>query len=61
MGRMVRRQKIHLPGNMHAMVKVSATTVVWDIMEELCAEMGIQQAAAIKEFGLFGLIQSSKY
>ena len=58
---MVRGQQIHLPGNMRAMVKVSATTVVWDIMEELCAEMGIQQPSAIEEFGLFGLIQSSKY
>ena len=58
---MVRRQQVHLPGNMRTMVKVSGSTVVWDILEELCTEMGIQQPEAIKEFGLFGLVPSSKW
>ncbi|XP_071797205.1 unconventional myosin-XV-like isoform X2 [Asterias amurensis] len=59
-GRMVRRQQVHLPGNMRTMVKVSGSTVVWDILEELCTEMGLQQPEAIKEFGLFGLVPSKK-
>ncbi|XP_022092441.1 unconventional myosin-XV-like [Acanthaster planci] len=55
-GRMVRRQQIHLPGNMRTMVKVSTSSVVLDLLEELCTEMGIQQPAVIEEFGLFGLV-----
>ncbi|XP_038064735.1 unconventional myosin-XV-like [Patiria miniata] len=55
-GRLVRRQQVHLPGNLRTMVKVSNSSVVVDILEELCTEMGIQQPAAIEEFGIFGLV-----
>ena len=57
---MVRRQQIHLPGNMRTMVKVSTSSAVLDTLEELCWEMGIRQPAVIEEFGLFGLVPQSK-
>ena len=53
LGRFGLYQPFMLPGNILMNLKVSASTVVGDIVENVCAEIGVTQAGSVMEFGLF--------
>ena len=45
-----------LPGNILVNLKVTASSVVFDMVEDICNELGISQPGASREFGLFVFI-----
>ncbi|KAM6320406.1 unconventional myosin-XV [Podargus strigoides] len=52
-GRSAKRQLFLLPGGIERHLKIKTCSVALDVIEELCCEMGLQQAEAFDEYILF--------
>ncbi|XP_072043238.1 unconventional myosin-XV-like [Amphiura filiformis] len=58
-GRFVNRQPFMLPGNILVNLKVTASSAVQDMVEDICNELGISQPGAAREFGLFVFVKKT--
>ena len=59
-GRVSKRHQFLLPGGLRMSIKVTTSTVVADIMTDICNNFGLVNDLDKLEFGLFAIIGNSK-
>ncbi|XP_043940884.1 myosin XVB isoform X2 [Protopterus annectens] len=52
-GRSSRRVPVHLPGGKQYTIKLRTFTVAAEVLREICAELGVTEHKAVKEYALF--------
>ena len=60
-GRNSKRQIYRLPGGTERVINTKSTTVVDDIVEELCNVIGVTQSHERKEFSLYCIIEGQTF
>lgn len=57
-GKYTKIQKLYLPGNRSKSIKINAVTIVSDVIQDMCAKMGVDNHA---EYGIYIFTQNSDH
>lgn len=60
-GRSARRQIYRLPGGAERVVNTRCSTVVADVVSELCSLLGVESASEQSEFSLYCIVQGDAF
>lgn len=60
-GRCSKRQMYRLPGGTERVLNTTCTTVVADIIEEICLMINVNDSIEMEEFSLYCIIQAGKF
>lgn len=60
-GRNSKRQMYRLPGGTERIVNTSSTTVVQDVIEEICAMLSVSAPLETEEFSLYCIVEGDPY
>lgn len=59
-GRNSKRQIYRLPGGTERVINTKSTTVVQDIVEEICSVLNVRTEAEMEEFSLYCIVEGGK-
>ena len=60
-GRNSKRQMYRLPGGTERIVNTTSTTVVADVIEEICAMLNVRSPLEMEEFSLYCIVEGDPY
>ncbi|XP_040297346.1 unconventional myosin-XV [Bufo bufo] len=60
-GRSAKRQLFLLPGGIERHLKIKTCSVAFDVIEEICTEMGVHRDEAYNEYAIFAVTNRGKY
>lgn len=59
-GRNSKRQMYRLPGGTERIINTSSTTVVLDVIEEICSMLNVRDPLEIEEFSLYCIVEGGE-
>ena len=60
-GRNSKRQMYRLPGGTERIINTSSSTVVNDVIEEICHMLGVKNSIEMEEFSLYCIIEGGLF